>query len=226
MVASYSQVYKPNWIEPLLEIWSRVLGSLYKPGGKPEGRKPNLIQTIEEERRLFGDINSGDKKSFETFYDLSSARVYGYFLKMVRSDDIATELLQETYIALWKQRKYLAEVAYPRAYTMRIASRALYRYFSEKNKTYELLELEESEQLIHPDTESQMSLETKEILQLIEIAVKRLPPQQQHVFRLNKYDGFSYKEIAEQLNLSVSTVSNYLELAMKKVRTSLLGEQF
>jgi RNA polymerase sigma-70 factor (ECF subfamily) len=136
---------------------------------------------------------------------------------------VATELLQETYITLWQGRKHLVNVTYPRAYLIRIASRAVYRYLSHKNNSRQILELYEADQLLQPEIAGHVSLETKEILQMIEIAVRQLPPQQQEVFRLNKYEGLSYKEIADQLHISVSTVGNYLDIAMRKVRASVLG---
>ena len=224
---SYSQEYGRWWIgKPLLKgLWSIVYGSLFNPPGGTGDGNMDLPRTVEEERALFREISSGDEHAFKAFYQLTSAKVYGYCIKMTRSAVIATELLQETYIAIWKQRSYLDQVTFPRAYAMRIASRAVYKYFSQKNKAPESLEDHHSEKLIHPQVPTHAAIETKEILSIIEQVVKLLPPQQQQVFRLNKYDGLSYKEIAQTLNLSVSTVSNYLEIAMKKVRAGVLGKQ-
>jgi RNA polymerase sigma-70 factor (ECF subfamily) len=188
------------------------------------GQQQPAVPPSNEERNLFKAIAAGDEEAFKSFYDLTSSRVYGYCMKMTGGEvAVATELLQETYINLWKARASLADVAYPRAYIVRIASRVVYRHFSAKYNKRRLIALHEADQLVAPEVASQVSLETKEILQLIEIAVRQLPAQQQQVFRLNKYDGLSYKEIAARLGISASAVSNYLELAMKKVRASVLG---
>jgi RNA polymerase sigma-70 factor (ECF subfamily) len=186
-------------------------------------RKQELLHPGVEERELLRAIAGNDADAFRTFYELTSSRVYGYCLKMGKSVQVATELLQETYITLWQGRKHLINVTYPRAYLIRIASRAVYRYLSHKNNSRQILELYEADQLLQPEIAGHVSLETKEILQMIEIAVRQLPPQQQEVFRLNKYEGLSYKEIADQLHISVSTVGNYLDIAMRKVRASVLG---
>ncbi|RXK81757.1 RNA polymerase sigma factor [Filimonas effusa] len=223
----YPTYHHPGLVAALVLKMQRALGSLFRIGehSKADKEAMNLVKTLEDERELFRKISEqDDQAAFKIFYNLTCSKVYGYCLKVARSVPVATDLLQETYINLWNERKYLSGVIYPRAYAMRIASRAVYRYFSRRNGTHEALDISESEHLLDPELASQVSLETKEILQLIELAVLKLPPQQQQVFRMNKYEGHSYKEIAQHLKLSVSTVSNYLDIAMKKVRASVIGQ--
>jgi RNA polymerase sigma-70 factor (ECF subfamily) len=214
-----------------LKVFDKMLlrwGASFAAASRDNIRRHDQLHLApsEEERQLFRDIANNDQEAFRAFYELTSSRVYGYCMKMGKSVPVATELLQETYLTLWKERKYLAEVIYPRAYVVRIASRAVYKYFSKRNNSRQVIELYEADQLLQPlDMAAHASLETKEILQVIENAVRKLPPQQEKVFRMNKLEGFSYKEISEQLGLSISTVGNYLEIAMKKVRASVLGEE-
>jgi RNA polymerase sigma-70 factor (ECF subfamily) len=61
----------------------------------------------------------------------------------------------------------------------------------------------------------------KEINESIEKAIATLPPQCRKVFLLNKYDGLSYNEIAQKLDISINTVRTQITRAMKKMRSSL-----
>ena len=64
-------------------------------------------------------------------------------------------------------------------------------------------------------------LVTKEMNHRIYKAIQDLPPRCRIIFKLVKEDGFSYKEAAQFLNLSVATIDNQLVLAIKKISKAL-----
>lgn len=51
---------------------------------------------------LLHSIARGDAQTFATFYDLTSARLYGSILRVVRSPDHAAEVTQDVYIEIWR----------------------------------------------------------------------------------------------------------------------------
>ena len=59
------------------------------------------------------------------------------------------------------------------------------------------------------------------LLEKIESAISALPPKRQEIFRLAREEGLKYREIADQLNLSVKTVEAQMTLALKQLRESL-----
>ncbi|MEJ2903198.1 sigma-70 family RNA polymerase sigma factor [Pedobacter panaciterrae] len=67
--------------------------------------------------------------------------------------------------------------------------------------------------------ETEESLLLSDLRQFTESALVQLPPQQQLIFRMSRYQGLSYDEIAEQLHLSRNTVKNHLIAALKTLRT-------
>ena len=60
-----------------------------------------------------------------------------------------------------------------------------------------------------------------EINRLVGLAVGRMPPQRQRIYRLSREGGMKPAEIAEKLSLSVNTVKNVLVVALKEIRESL-----
>ncbi len=52
---------------------------------------------------LVGQATRGHDEAFAELYDLTSSRIYGLILRVVRSPDLAAEVTQETYIEVWKQ---------------------------------------------------------------------------------------------------------------------------
>jgi len=67
--------------------------------------------------------------------------------------------------------------------------------------------------------ETEESLLLSDLRQFTESALVQLPPQQQLIFRMSRYQGLSYDEIAEQVHLSRNTVKNHLIAALKTLRT-------
>jgi RNA polymerase sigma-70 factor (ECF subfamily) len=64
-------------------------------------------------------------------------------------------------------------------------------------------------------------LEVKELSELIEGEVSRLPTKMQQVFRMSREEDLSIADIAHKLNVSEQTVKNQLTEALKRLRASL-----
>ena len=55
----------------------------------------------------------------------------------------------------------------------------------------------------------------------VKVAIAQMPPQCQRVFIMHKVYGFKYKEISQQLGISVSTVEKHIMTGLKKCRQSV-----
>ncbi|MNL20876.1 RNA polymerase sigma factor [compost metagenome] len=75
----------------------------------------------------------------------------------------------------------------------------------------------------HNDTEDGIIL--SDLMVFAESAIKELPKQQQIVFRLSRFEGLSYEEIADRLNLSKNTVKNHLVVAVKTLRAQFSNQE-
>ena len=67
--------------------------------------------------------------------------------------------------------------------------------------------------------EAELHVAAKEYNQIIQRAIDQLPPQRKLIYQLNKEDGLSYQQIAEELNISRHTVKNQLFSAVQSVRS-------
>ena len=65
------------------------------------------------------------------------------------------------------------------------------------------------------------SLLSEELEMKIEQAINSLPEKSQVIFRLSRFEGLKYSEIAERLNLSVKTVETQISRALTKLRVQL-----
>ena len=60
-----------------------------------------------------------------------------------------------------------------------------------------------------------------EIKQIVNSALDKLPKKTRQIFILNRYQGLTYKEIAEKMNLSVKTIEFHISKALCRLRFSL-----
>lgn len=65
----------------------------------------------------------------------------------------------------------------------------------------------------------------KELHETLEKIIEKLPKRQQLIFRLCRLEGFSHKEIADQLGVSLQTVKNQMVSALRFVRSELQKQE-
>src|SRR6187402_2362135 len=106
--------------DKLLALFSALAFDL--PGASARRTEQSqAMQPSEEDKKVFSEIAAGSEEAFERFYNMTSSQVYGYCLRMAKSQPVAVELMQEAYVQLWEGRRSLQQVSYPRAYILRIA---------------------------------------------------------------------------------------------------------
>ena len=134
----------------------------------------------------------------------------------VKSEDLAQEITQDTFLKFFDTVGRLNEEVVLKPWLRRIAVNTAIDYYR-KNQKFRFHEEVEGHSLlqVNEDAVGQMSYE--EILKLLH----QLPEDQHLIFTLYEVEGYSHKEIAEKLNISVSTVENQMVKALKFLRTEL-----
>lgn len=183
---------------------------------QPEGALPYDA----ENRALMPDIVKGDEEAFMKFYNNTKREVFAYCLRLSKSKEATEEIMQQAYIAFWQQRHRNSNLLYPKAYVLRICSKLVWKWFALESEKRRIIELNENVTAFNIPYE-EAPIQSKEIMEMIEEAVLRLPPRQQQVFRMNKLQGYSLQEIMVEMDLSYKGVESNLGLAMKYVRKYL-----
>ena len=171
----------------------------------------------------------GDEFAFKALYRKFSRTVYTVAHHMVGNHHDADEVLQETFIRVFKN---LARLRSPQAFTAWVYQITVnlcmdYRKVRTRNR-WESLE-NNDERTSHFELATakwvrnpQQVLENKELLNRITAAIDALPAQQKAVILLHEVEGLSKKMISEILECSLVTVRTNLHHARKKLRKNLL----
>jgi len=174
------------------------------------------LQDHEELQNLDG-LKNGQRSAFDFVYKKYSKSLLSRMQRMVKSPEIADELLQDVFLKVWTNRADIDLDKSFKGWIFTIAQTTVFTYYRklalDKKMQQHVLEVfvefyEQTEEYIF----------NKERMQLLNSAVDQLPPQRKEIFRLCKIEGKSYQEAAELLSISPSTVSNQLVSATKSVK--------
>lgn len=177
------------------------------------------LSTVNE-KNIVSRFKESDDEAFEQLYQLYSGRLLGYFIKLVKSDSCAGELLQETFIKLWESRKNIDPSQSFRSYLFRIAENKAYDFFrkASRDKKFEA-------QLIRSSNSHYSHVEenicSREDAQLFHEVIDLLPPRRRQIFQLIKLEECSYEEVSNLLNISISTISDHIVKANKFILEKL-----
>ncbi len=173
----------------------------------------------EEEKQLFSRVATGDEKAFEQLFHLFLSRLHPFILKLTRSEHAAQEVIQETFIRVWLNRDKLDSIDNPGGWLFKVASNECYTYLRKSmlvNKFSQELSVEPA-----PLDTTHEYLDARELNRLIGEAVELLPPQRRRIYQLSRHEGKTIPEIADELQLSPSTVKNALVTSLKSIREYL-----
>ena len=175
----------------------------------------NVLTLLGE--RIANDDQLAYRQLFIQFYSKLSRFVMGF----TKNKELTDEIVSDVFINIWRRRKNLGE----------IKNLKLYLYVSAKNTTFNYLKKLHRENLTDldlveieledPFADPGAAMITREMNLKLKSAINELPPRCKLVFTLVKEDGLSYKQTAQLLNISESTVENQISIALKKISGSI-----
>lgn len=172
------------------------------------------------EKDLVKLFTGGDEVAFEKLYHLYSSRLLAYLVKLLKSEDIACEVLQDVFIKVWHNRQNIDPEQSFRSYLFRIAENLVYDFFRKaaRDKKLQAVLTNKACKEYSP-VEERLCL--KENHQLLQSAIDTLPPKRRQVFQLIKIEERSYEEVSRLLHISVSTINDHIVKATKSIRENL-----
>lgn len=169
-------------------------------------------------------LRQGDANAFEKLFFSFADRIYYFALRYMRNQHDAEEIVQEVFVKLWENRENLnLELSFS-GYLFTIARNTIFNqnrkkvneqaYHDYVRNYIETYSCKTEDDLIYADIKS-----------LIDKVVEELPPQRKLIYKLSRESGLSYREIAQQLNLSERTVEAHIRLALKTL-TEVIDSNF
>jgi RNA polymerase sigma-70 factor (ECF subfamily) len=166
---------------------------------------------------LLSSSLEGNRVAFDLLVDRYYDRLYGYLLRFLKDPEMAMDLLQETFLRVWKKRRDFKHIASFSTWIYTIAGN-LARSEWRRRKRWRMLRLgapggdEDGPELELPDPGGRpdRKAEDRMAVEALTEAVTRLPERYREVIILRDMQGMSYEEIAGIVQVPVGTVKSRL----------------
>jgi len=164
-------------------------------------------------------IIQGDELAFARAYEVYRAKVYGYFLKKTRSREDARDLVQSAFMKLWKYRASLSAEYLLEQQLFHICRTVYIDHLRKQNRISKVID---AQRRSLPDVPCTNISPDFDIRSRVGSALAGMPELRKKIFELNRVQGYSYREIAQHLSISVKSVDNNLTKAIRYLRKSVL----
>jgi RNA polymerase sigma-19 factor, ECF subfamily len=182
----------------------------------------NDFNTAVQLRELQVRVARGDESAFTQVYLHFGKKLILFGVSLVRSKEIAEELVEDVFVKLWANRHNITN----------IENLTVYLYIAVKNKALNKLSQKANELIAAPFDYLDTTIDkfaadpydlmiTAEMMARMYHVIEALPPRCKMIFKLIREDGLKYKEVAEILNISVNTIDAQMAIAVKKICTAL-----
>ncbi|WMX16173.1 MULTISPECIES: RNA polymerase sigma-70 factor [unclassified Aureispira] len=163
-------------------------------------------------------INS--QREFQEIYHRHFNGLANYAYSVLKDKDAAKDVVQDVFLDLWNKRETLSIKTSLEAYLIR-AVKFKSIDFIRKDKTKQQYVANMTPSGV-PQTESDDGDERNEDRKKqLSYAIAQLPAKCRQVFLLSRVNGYTYKEIAEEMDISAKTVENQISRALKLLRQKL-----
>jgi RNA polymerase sigma-70 factor (ECF subfamily) len=188
--------------------------------------------TRERELEIISAVLSGDANAFEELVLEYQTRVYNIAMKMTGNEDDAFDISQEAFLKAYRALGGFRGEASFGSWLYRLTANLSVDFMRREarhrpEKAVYLDDETEGERPVEiPDlsSEPQTALERRETLEAIEAGLKRLPEEQRLILVMRDFNGLSYQEISEALNVEMGTVKSRIYRARARLASFLLSE--
>lgn len=169
------------------------------------------------ERILVERIICGDERAFQEMFYRYKDTLFAYCYRFTKSETLAEEIVHDVLVKVWSERESLDPAQSISGYLHTIA-RCRCLNFLKKAAADRRLKANILRHVAWQHTRTEDEVIFADLKRATEQVIRRLPEQQQHVYRLSREQFLSRAEIAAQLNISPHTVRNHMMQALKLLR--------
>ena len=175
-----------------------------------------------EETQLLEQLKSETHKNqaFKVLLELYKERLYWHIRNIVKSHDDADDVLQNTFIKVFKNINKFKGDSKLFSWMYRIATNESITFLNKKAKQMQVSN-EEVQQLAINNLTSDVYFEGDEIQIKLQKAIARLPEKQQLVFNMKYFEDLKYKDMSEILKTSEGALKASYHIAVKKIEAYL-----
>lgn len=175
------------------------------------------------EKEITDLLQKGNIYAYELIFRRYYVSLCGFATRFVQQPEIAEEIVQNIFLKLWEKRGSITIQSSLKSYLFRAVHNGCNNHLTHaktENKflTFTRDAIVKQQLLTDPVLDS---LTYKELDEHITKAIDSLPAECKKIFKMSRFDGLKYAEIADRLGISVKTVETQISRALVRLREDL-----
>lgn len=181
----------------------------------------NRFSNVEDEELWETFVRENDELAFEILYKRYYSQLVRFSWRYSNSKAIAEELVQDFFADIWENAELLNITYSIKAYFFKAIRNSSLNYIKHKKvqEKYDPEWMSMKKETVMLEIEEKFREE--KIREAIKNAVENLPERSRMTYKLHRYDGLTYEEIAEVMDVSVKTVESQMTRTLKILRNQL-----
>ena len=169
---------------------------------------------------LLSLVATSDEQALGELYDRFGGVAYGLALRVLRDESLAQDAVQDAFLAVWRTAdRFLAERAKASTWILTLVHRrAVDLVRRQERRRGEPLE-SAPEPVASEQVEEQAAIRFQR--QVVQEALRRLPPEQREALELGYYAGLTQSELAERLGQPLGTIKSRMFTGLTRLRDLL-----
>jgi len=170
---------------------------------------------------LWQKMKGGNQDALSELFRNHYQTLYDYGVKFCHREELVKDCIQDVFIYIWEKRKNLSDAVSVRAYllasTRRRLLKMLKKLHQEENRDYQISIISEENVMSAEDiiASEENEFDKKQLLKKI---LKKIPARMREALYLKTFDGLSYREISQIMNISPQVARNYISEAFRRIR--------
>ncbi len=177
------------------------------------------------EAELIRRIANGERAAFDELYARYSRPLFSYILKFLRDRMLAEEVLQDTFVKIWKTaHRYDPSLSRPFSWSVLMTKRiCIDRLRAMKPVTVsdDPVSLQHSDGRQALDRDPSDAVATQDEVGILRDLLEKLPDAQRQSLELAMSQGLTQQEISDQLQMPLGTVKTAMRRGMHRLRTMM-----
>jgi RNA polymerase sigma-70 factor (ECF subfamily) len=178
-----------------------------------------MLKSRPQDELIQKQLNAGEVVALEYLFHHYYDDLCRYTKVFTKDIAIAENIIQDLFVYIWEHRETIEIHISFESYLFQASRYKALNYKRDNSNKIDKLTLLKEKYNGKVSVSADEAFEFKELNQIVSNAIDLLPDRCRQIFRLSRTDELSYREIAELMNISVSTIDNQVHTAIKKIKT-------
>ena len=181
-----------------------------------------LKDGAENDTELVAGLQQGDEAAFSRLIRRYHPELFAFAARRLGAPDDADDLLQDVFLAVWRQRERLAPESSLRAYLYRAVRNAIFnRHRDAKRVSRVMVTTTDASLMVGDGVDMSEAFDLERLHQAVEEAISTLPERCREVWILVRERELSYAETAAVLGIATGTVGAQMARAFRVIRAAV-----